>query len=60
MDRYNIDLKKEAGCVASDTCKAAANVAGNLNANQSDCEMHVVTLLLGYAVGSREIKEQTQ
>ena len=54
MERYKIDLKKEVGCVASDTCPSAANVAGNLNGNQSDCEMHAVSLSLGYTMGVKE------
>lgn len=54
-DRYDIDLKNEVASCASDTCKSAANVSGNLDAEQQcDCEMHVVSLCLGYGFGVKE------
>ena len=52
--RFGIDLKNEAGCISSDTCKAAQNVAQELDADQQDCEMHVVNLTLGYGLGLKE------
>ena len=52
--RYGINLKTEAASVASDTCKAAANVADVLDADQHDCEMHVVNLTMGYGLGLKE------
>ena len=54
LDRYNINLEKEGGYINSDTCKAAANVADEVGAEQQDCEMHVVNLCLGYGLGVKE------
>ena len=44
--RYHINLKTEAASVASDTRKATANLAGVLDMDQHDCEMHVVNLTI--------------
>ena len=46
--------KSEAGCAASNTCKAASNVADVLEGDQHDCEMHVVNLVMGYGLGVKE------
>ena len=44
---YNINLMNLSTYVASDTCKATVNVAANLDAGQSNCEIHVINLTLG-------------
>mmetsp|Transcript_32277 Transcript_32277/g.67858 ORF Transcript_32277/g.67858 Transcript_32277/m.67858 type:complete len:853 (-) Transcript_32277:67-2625(-) len=54
MERFGIDLKKETNSCAADTCKAAANVAGVLEADGEDCEMHIVSLIMGYGLGVKE------
>ena len=55
--RYGINLKTEAASVASDTCKATANVADFLDADQHYCEMHLVNLTMGYGLGLKENKK---
>ena len=53
--RYNINLEVEAGCVASDTCPVASNAADVLlGADQHDCEMHVVNLVMAYGLGLKK------
>ena len=53
-ERFNVDLKVEATSVASYTCKAASNIADVLEADQQDCEMHIVLLVMGYGLGVKE------
>ena len=53
-ERFGIDLTKESACIASDTCPTAANVADVLEADQHDCEMHIVQLVMGYGLGANE------
>ena len=59
QERFGVSLKKIACHVASDSTGSAANVAGNLDAQQNDCEMHVVSLALGYATGVKENQRMT-
>ena len=54
QDRYNIDLRKEAGHVTSDTTGSAHNVGASLEAYQNDCDMHVVSLVINYSLGWNE------
>ena len=54
QDRYNIDLRKEAAHVTSDTTASAHNVGACLDAYQNDCDMHVVSLVLLYSLGWNE------
>ena len=49
-----MDLLNESTYVAGDTCKAAVNVVDNIDTDQSDCEMHVANLALGYGFGTKE------
>ena len=37
-----------------DTANAAQAVSTHLEANQEDCEMHIISLMLGYAFGVKE------
>ena len=54
QDRFGIDLKSEAGCVVSDTYKAASDVADILEGDGHDCGMHVVNLAMGCGLGVKE------
>ena len=53
-NRYGINLQNDAGFVASDTTPCAHNVGENLDAYQQDCEMHIIALLMNYALGWNE------
>ncbi len=53
-DRYGIDLQAVASSGASDTANAARAVQSVLGIDQSDCTMHVISLLLSYTLGMRE------
>ena len=46
QERYNIDLKSEAGSMASDTTPSAQNVGACVDAHQRDCQMHMLFLWL--------------
>ena len=50
QDRYNIDLRKEAGHVTSGTTGSAYNVGASLDAIQNDCDMYVISLALNPAL----------
>ena len=54
QDRYNIDLRKEAGNVTSDTTPSEHNVGACLDAYQRDCQMHVISPVLLYSLGWNE------
>ena len=54
QERYNIDLKSEAGSMASDTTHSAQNVGACVDAHQRDCQMHVVSLVILYSLGWNE------
>ena len=49
--------KSEAGCAASNTYKAASNVADVLKCDGHDCGIHFVNLEIGYGLG---VKGNTQ
>ena len=49
-----LDLDRECYSVASDTTGSAKNDAANLDANQENCELHVLTLTIKYTIGSKE------
>ena len=51
QERYQIDLKREAGTMASDTTPSAHNVGVCMDAYQQDCQMHVLSLILCYLLG---------
>jgi len=55
--RYGISLKGSISHIGSDTTPSAKNVAKVLESEQDDCEMHVVNLVIAYALG---IKENTR
>ena len=62
QDRYNIDLRKEAGHVTSDTTGSAHNVGASLDAIQNDCDMHVISLVLnsfGVNCSGTSLKKRT-
>ncbi len=54
MERYEIDLKNDAAFVGSDTTPCACNVADEIGCTQNDCEMHVISLIISYAIGHKE------
>lgn len=53
-DRFGVDLVGVTKYVASDTTPSAANVSKNLESEQNNCEMHVISLILGYGLGYKE------
>ncbi len=54
LSRFKLDLKKEGGRCGSDTTPSARNVSFNLDADQGDCSMHVVALIILYSTGYAE------
>ena len=59
-ERFGIDCVVDGGNIKSDTCKAASNVADVLEGKENDCEMHVVNLSMGYGLGVKENKKNSQ
>ena len=53
-ERYGIDVKAEVSNVASDTTPSATNVADYLGTDQDNCNMHILSLILGYSLGVKE------
>ena len=54
MERFGVNLMTEGTSVASNTCKAASNVAGVLDADGQYCEMHIISLVMGYSFGVKK------
>ena len=54
QERYQIDLRREAGTMASDTTPSAHNAGTCVDAVQQDCHMHVLSLNLCYSLGWNE------
>lgn len=54
LKRYDLVLNDEIQSAGSDTANAARAVSTYLDADQEDCEMHIVSLVLGYAFGAKE------
>ncbi len=50
-ERYGLDLQAVASSGGSDTANAARAVQTVLGINQTECTMHIVSLLLVYSIG---------
>ena len=51
QERYQIDLKRETGTMASDTTPSAHIAGACMDAYPQDCQMHVLSLILCYSLG---------